>query len=197
MPKFNDLTGKVFGRWTVLRLIEHHRTKWLCRCECGLERAVYPSPLISGRSTGCARGRCNCRYINGNRTGKAGYSEHGPRVQTRKPRSPQGRRTRLPEYAAWRSMKSRCLNPNVKYFEHYGGRGITVCPPWLNSSEQFIRDMGPRPSPKHSLDRIDNDGNYEPSNCRWATKQEQRQNQRSKKKVQADLASIGGLKKST
>jgi len=72
-------------------------------------------------------------------------------------------------------MKSRCNNPRHKHFQHYGGRGITVCPEW-DGFEQFLADMGHRPSPKHSLDRIDNDGNYEPSNCRWALHQIQMSN---------------------
>lgn len=88
-----------------------------------------------------------------------------------------------PEHVAWRGMISRCYNKNSTGYENYGGRGIRVCVEWLRSSERFIADMGPRPSLCHSLDRIDNNGNYEPSNCRWATKIEQRANQRPKCRV--------------
>lgn len=80
-------------------------------------------------------------------------------------------------YLVWRSMRDRCLNPNYRQWDDYGGRGIKICPEW-DSFTQFASDMGPRPSPQHSLDRKDNDGHYEPSNCRWATRREQQLNQR-------------------
>ena len=85
------------------------------------------------------------------------------------------------EYRAWNGMKQRCFNPNHKRYSDYGGRGITVCDRWLNSFENFFADMGTKPSPKHSLDRIDNDGDYSAENCRWATKAEQQNNQRNNK----------------
>lgn len=84
-----------------------------------------------------------------------------------------------PEYSAWASMKSRCENPAARNFKDYGGRGIRVCAKWRNSFEAFLADMGPRPSKQHSIDRIDNDGNYEPGNCRWATAKRQQRNKRS------------------
>lgn len=85
-----------------------------------------------------------------------------------------GRRT--PEYRSWKAMKTRCTNTNFPTFKHYGGRGIRICDRWINSFENFFADMGPKPTPKHSLDRIDNNGNYEPSNCRWATQDQQVRN---------------------
>jgi len=89
--------------------------------------------------------------------------------------------TKTPEYISWRRMKDRCFNPNSKDYPNWGGRGITVCDRWLNSFENFLADMGSRPTAKHSLDRIDNDGNYCPENCKWSTKAEQGNNRRNNK----------------
>ena len=85
---------------------------------------------------------------------------------------------RSAEYHAWVNLRRRCLNERDTSFPLYGGRGITVCPQWQSDFDQFLVDVGPKPSSKHSLDRIDNDGNYEPTNCRWATKKEQIANRR-------------------
>lgn len=85
---------------------------------------------------------------------------------------------RPPEYEAWRSMNARCYNPRRGDYRRYGGRGITVCDRWRHSFENFLADMGPRPSPTHSLDRVNNDGSYEKDNCRWATRIEQQRNTR-------------------
>jgi len=84
--------------------------------------------------------------------------------------------TYTPEYRSWCHMKGRCYCPNDSRYHRYGGRGIKVCDRWLNSFENFYKDMGPRPSPKHSIDRVDNNGNYEPSNCRWVTVKTQNSN---------------------
>lgn len=91
---------------------------------------------------------------------------------------PNKRPPRAPEYVAWRSMRVRCINSNERAYKWYGARGITICERW-KSSALFMQDMGPRPSPKHSLGRIDRNGNYEPSNCRWETMKEQQRNRRS------------------
>lgn len=101
-------------------------------------------------------------------------------------------RKQHPLYKTYAGMKRRCYNQNEKAFGHYGGRGIKICDRWLglDGFNHFVADMGSKPSQKHSIDRIDNDGNYEPSNCRWATPKEQRQNQR----LRIDnKAGIGGI----
>lgn len=92
-------------------------------------------------------------------------------------------RREMVEYKTWSSMKQRVLNPKANNYHNYGGRGIRVCQRWLDSFRNFYEDMGPRPSSKHSLDRIDNEGDYEPSNCRWATLLEQHQNTRVNVKI--------------
>jgi hypothetical protein len=89
-----------------------------------------------------------------------------------------GKYGRSPEYGSWREMHRRCLNPRSPKYPQYGGRGITICKQWLKSFEAFLKDMGPRPSLDHSLERIDNDGNYEPANCRRGTRSDQQRNRR-------------------
>jgi hypothetical protein len=98
--------------------------------------------------------------------------------------------SRTPEYGAWSRMKDRCANKNFPQFRDYGGRGIRVCESWSCSFARFLEDMGPRPTPRHSLDRINNDGNYEPGNCRWATPAQQLANRRI-----TQLIEIDGLKR--
>lgn len=100
-----------------------------------------------------------------------------------------------PEYHSWTAMKSRCYNQNNHAYSRYGGRGIEVCPSWKESYKTFLADMGNKPSPAHSLDRIDNEGNYEPSNCRWATPTEQTVNQRIRIDNKSGVKGVGFHKK--
>lgn len=103
----------------------------------------------------------------------------------------------LTEYQTWKGMKQRCYNPNDPRFERYGDRGITVCDAWKNSFTAFYQDMGPKPSPKHSIDRIDNDGNYEPGNCRWATPSEQMWNTSHNRPIELPDGSVVNYKEAS
>jgi hypothetical protein len=153
-----DLTGQVFGRLTAETYLpgsrNSRRAQWQCRCECGASTSVDTHGLRSGHTQSCG-----CLHQE---TVRITNKTHG--------------RTQTIEYRSWAHAKERCMNPNAKSYARYGGRGITMCRRWRNSFEAFFADMGPKPSPKHSLDRINNDGPYSPKNCRWATQLQQARN---------------------
>lgn len=169
--RFIDLTGRRYGRFTVIKIssIGCGPTKWHCRCDCGNERIVDGCRLKNGTSRSCGCLRSELQKIN---TTTHGKSKSPDMIES--------------GYKCYGSMKERCLNKNHVAYPQYGGRGISICSRWLgrNGFSNFIQDMGPRPSIKHSIDRIDVNGCYEPSNCRWSDKSQQSCNRRNNVKIE-------------
>lgn len=167
MVNEKELTGKIYGYWTIIGL-SNKKSKYrqpyvVCKCKCGTEKEVLLTTLRSGRSKSCG-----CYRKEQLKETPHNYL-HGK----------QG----TPEYNSWNSMIHRCCNKKHKNYSDYGGRGIKVCDKWLDKITgviQFIQDVGEKPEPKHlySLDRIDNEGNYEPGNVRWAKSSTQNNNRR-------------------
>ena len=167
-PFISDLSGKKFNYLTVMS-ITNERTasgsvKWLCICDCGRECVVVGTRLKSGltRSCGCYQREALLKSI----------TTHG--------------QSDTPEYKVWSAIKQRCYNPNCEEYHNYGARGISMCDRWLNSFENFLADVGFRPSEELSLDRKDNDGIYEPANCRWAVGEVQQSNKRNNRWIEYD-----------
>jgi len=173
MGKLIDLTGRRFGRWTVLAIHPERRrygrdgnavaVLWDCRCDCGEESTVFGSNLRRGLSRSCG---CAAHEATRKRNTKHGHAV-------------RGQHTRV--YDAWQHLKQRCLNPNNKDYASYGGRGLGVHPDWLEFLGCYA-DVGDRPHDDLRLDRVDNDAGYGPTNYRWTTAIEQRRNQRPRKR---------------
>jgi len=187
---FSSLINKKYNRLTIISEGDIHKTIGGHKhrtantiCDCGAEKTIQVSSILNGKISSCG---CLSKEILSKRASKRN-SVHGYYG--------------TPEYNSWVGMKKRCLNKKHKKYFDYGGRGIKVFEPWLKSFSSFLADLGERPSLSHSLERIDNNGNYEPSNCIWATKKDQCRNQRTNVLIEykgevrclADWAEIYGL----
>jgi hypothetical protein len=167
-PRFQNLIGRVFGRLTVLayagRLGKNAVSYWLCRCTCGTEKVVNGGSLTIGETQSCG---CLRREMLGDRV-----RTHGM--------------TNSSEFSSWRSMLSRCYEPRNASYPRYGARGVTVCQRWRDSFEAFLADMGPKPTPRHSIERQNSTVGYQPGNCVWATRKQQQRHLCSNRHITHD-----------
>lgn len=171
MGKFIDLTGQRFGRLTVIQRAENKGviTRWLCECDCGNEKVIRAQDLKEGKTQSCG---CLRSELVSERNYVHGHSEE--RIHN-----------------IWRGMKKRCLNPKSKSYKDYGARGIRICDEWLNDFQAFYDwAIANGYSDSLSIDRIDNDGNYRPSNCRWADRKTQNINQGGRKNNKLGLRGV-------
>ena len=169
MAKIKDISGQRFGRLVAIHVSgrKNREAVWSCLCDCGTTHEVTSTTLVAGKSRSCG---CLQKEEQSKRITKSN-TVHG--------HNKSGRGNQSPTWHSWASMKKRCTMVGHVSYPSYGGRGITVCPRW-DEFVNFLSDMGDRPAGK-TLDRIDVDGGYEPSNCRWATLSEQQKNKRAHK----------------
>lgn len=163
MPAFIDLTGQVFGRWTITGYVGKGSGRWHAICECGTAATVNGQNLRRGVSTSCGCLR--------NESVKKSRTTHGATCDGKSPKT----------YSIWKAMKKRCSNPSSADYVYYGGKGIKVCDRWVKSYQSFLDDMGECPSPDMTIDRIDPGKDYAPDNCRWASRQKQSENRSTTK----------------
>jgi hypothetical protein len=184
MAQHIEMIGRQFGRLVVIAAAApafksngRPRRRYVCRCQCGVEKVITGELLRSGntQSCGCFRKEEMKRL----------HTKHGDTTC----RGPQP-----PEYLCWSHIIQRCENQQAKDFKYYGGRGIKVCQRWRDSYAAFLEDMGRKPGPTYSIDRIDNDGDYEPGNCRWTTQSEQVRNRRYLGREKRELTYIASIK---
>lgn len=163
MGKIIDLRGRRFGRLTVISLIgvKNNHTLWNCLCDCGNKKVSHSAVLSGGKTRSCG-----CLH-----------NEFVSRINLT-----HGLANKMPEYRIWKHLRGRCNNPKDSGYHHYGGRGIFVSDAW-NDFRVFLKDMGSRPSPNHSIERKDNDGPYSGENCFWATRKQQSVNKRSTRRI--------------
>lgn len=166
MAAIQEVCGKRFSRLVAIEFSHRHGGDRFYRfaCDCGTEKVINLSNVRKGRTASCG-----CLWLESVTAKRPDITKHGLNLH--------------PLYNTWRGILNRCYNESRHNYKYYGGRGITVCDRWRNSMALFLEDIGDRPSPKHTLDRIDNDGNYEPGNIRWAEWHDQRMNQRQRAKA--------------